>query len=98
MCGQYVMQMITAPGAPQHLAARVSGSTVSLTWLNVGGASAFVLEAGFAPGHTAIAVTLGPEGAATFTDVPPGTYYVRVRGGNEFGGGRPSAEAVVVVR
>ena len=34
---------------------------------------------------------------ATVAGVPPGRFYVRVRGGNAFGGGRPSAEAVVTV-
>lgn len=97
VCGQMSLALLTAPGAPGDLMARVEGSTVSLSWLNVGGASTFVLEAGFAPNRTALAVTLGPEGTATFTDVPAGTYYVRVRGGNKFGGGRPSSELTVVV-
>jgi hypothetical protein len=33
----------------------------------------------------------------TFGGVPSGTYYVRVRGANAFGVGRPSADNVVIV-
>jgi hypothetical protein len=89
--------VLTAPGAPRDLAAAVAGSTVLVSWTNVGGASGFVLEAGFAPGRTDLSVFLGAEPFAVFTGVPPGTYYVRVRGGNEVGGGRASAEMQVVV-
>lgn len=87
----------TAPGAPRHLTATVTGRDVSLDWRNVGGASGFVLEAGLAPGRTDVSLSLGPDSSVTIPAVPPGTYYVRVRGGNEFGGGRPSQEIRVVV-
>ncbi len=75
----------------------VSGRTVALSWVNVGAASHFVLEAGLAPGRADLSVFLGPDPRATFANVPPGTYYLRVRGGNEFGGGRPSAEVRVTI-
>ncbi len=89
--------LMTAPGAPRRLAATVTGRDVALSWQNVGGASHFVLEAGLAPGRTDLSVTLGPDSHASFASVPPGTYYLRLRGGNEFGGGRPSQEIRVVV-
>lgn len=90
--------VLTAPGAPRDLHATAAGSEVTLTWTNVGGASGFVLDVGSAPGRTDFSVFLGPDPLVTFLGVPPGTYYLRVRGGNERGGGRPSAETTLVVR
>ena len=87
----------TAPGPPRNLRASVGGRDVTLNWQNVGGASGFVLDIGFGPGRTAAQVYLGPDSRASFANVPPGTYYLRLRGGNEFGGGRPSQEIRVVV-
>jgi hypothetical protein len=97
-CGETRLTLRTAPGPPLDVRAEVRGSSVSLSWTNVGAALWFVLDAGFAPGQTALSVFHhGPEGHATFTGVPAGTYYVRVRGGNLVGGGRPSAEVAIVV-
>jgi hypothetical protein len=96
-CGPAI-QVVTAPGPPRDLRATVQGSTVDLSWVNVGDASNFVLDAGFQPGRTNLSIPLGATIRATFTGVPPGTYYVRVRGGNAIGGGRPSAEVMLVVR
>ncbi len=87
----------TAPGAPRRLRADVAGHDVTLHFENVGGASHFVLEAGFAPGRTDLSLYLGPDTPVTFLGVPSGTYYLRLRGGNEFGGSLPSEELMVVV-
>lgn len=87
----------TAPGAPRRLTAAVAGSDVTLDWVNVGAASAFAIDVGVAPGRTDASVLIGPDSTVTFVGVPRGTYYVRVRGGNEFGGGRPSSEIRLVV-
>lgn len=87
----------TAPGAPRRLRADVAGHDVALHFENVGGASHFVLEAGFAPGRTDLSIYLGPDSPVTFQGVPSGTYYLRLRGGNEFGGSLPSEELRVVV-
>jgi len=87
----------TAPGPPRNLRASVTGHVVSLAWENVGGASGFVLEAGTTPGSSAVTMWLGVDPHLTIPDVPPGTYYLRLRGGNEFGGGRPSDELRIVV-
>ena len=84
--------LYTAPGAPNNLRAAVSGRDLTLAWENIGAASGFILEAGFAPGRPALSVHLGPDSTGSFANVPPGTYYVRLRGFNEFGGGRPSNE------
>lgn len=89
--------LVTAPGRPRGVQATVSGHDVFLTWVNIGAASSFVLDVGFAPGRTDLSLFVGPEPFARFSGVPPGTYYMRLRGGNEVGGGRPSAEVVVRV-
>ena len=71
-CGP--LTLLTAPGAPRAVQAAVAGQTVRLTWINVGAASGFALDVGFAPGRTDLLMSLGPETMATFNDVPPGTY------------------------
>ena len=97
ICAALSLALLTAPGAPLNLRANVNGSTVTLSWTNVGDASGFVLDVGLAPGHTTTSVFIGPASTVTFANIPTGTYYVRVRGGNEFGGGHPSAGIAVVV-
>ena len=93
----FSMTLVTAPGAPRAFSATTMRHDVTLDWANVGAASHFVLDVGLAPDRTDLSVFLGPYSHATFTHVPPGTYYLRLRGGNEFGGGRPSQEIQVVV-
>lgn len=92
------MTLFSAPGPPRGLTADVAGHDVTLSWTNVGAASGFVIEVGFAPGRSDLHVFLGAEPRVTFASVPPGVYFVRVRGGNEVGAGRPSDEIAVVVR
>ena len=87
----------TAPGPPRSLQATVNGRDVTVDWTNVGGASGFLLEVGLAAERTDLSIALGPNSQAAFANVPSGTYYLRVRGGNEFGGGRSSPEVQVVV-
>lgn len=96
-CSALPLAVVTAPGAPQSLAAAVSGGTVALTWTNVGDASAFVLDVGLAPGRTDLTVGIGEAASLTLTGAPPGRYYLRVRGTNRFGVSRPSNEVAVVV-
>jgi glucose/arabinose dehydrogenase len=81
--------------------ATVDGDMVTISWkaADTVGVTGYQLEAGYAPGTSDAAVL--PTGAGdarlTFTDVPAGTYYVRVR---TVRGGRlegPSNEIVVVV-
>lgn len=85
------------PGASRDLSAVVNGRNVALTWTNVGAASSFLLDVGVAPGQTALTVPLSWSPQAAFAAVPPGSYFVRVRGVNAFGAGRPSAELRIVV-
>lgn len=91
------IRVATAPGAPRRLMAQATGGDVSLSWENVGGASEFVLDVGFGPGRTDTQIRLGPDSHAAFSGVPPGTYYLRLRGGNAFGSGRPSNEVPLVI-
>jgi uncharacterized protein YkwD len=87
------------PGAPINLVVQVSGSTVTLSWSAPAGAlTGFRLEAGSAPGLSdAAVVQLDNVLQFTATDVPSGTYYVRVRAIDAEGAGPPSNEVVVQV-
>lgn len=91
------VRVASPPGAPRRLRATVTGATVAFAWENVGAASQFTVDVGIAPGRTDLSIPLGPDSHWTITGAPPGTYYVRVRGANTFGGGRPSNEITVVV-
>lgn len=89
--------VLSPPGAPRDVMATVQGRDVTVTWTNVGGASAFLLDVGLAPGQTALTVPVAAQTTAAFDAVPAGTYYVRLRGTNVFGVSRPSADIRVVV-
>ena len=90
------------PGEPVNLSARVTGGRARFTWappLTGGDATGYVLAAGLAPGQTLI--TFASPGATTVYDLgltlPPGQYYFRVSGQNEFGAGAPSEDYELVV-
>jgi hypothetical protein len=81
--------------APPSLTTTVTGSTVTLSWQSgVGGGPVltYQLEAGSSPGAAdlMIAETTGTE--LSVPDVPPGQYFVRVRGSNSSGLGGASPE------
>ena len=98
-----VRVVVAAPGTPAPptaLAATVNGTTVSLSWTPPAGAiTGYVLEAGSAPGLANIVagLALGPTPSFATTNVPPGTYYVRVRAANGALVSAPSSEIVVTV-
>ncbi len=95
-----VMPAPGAPAAPTVLTAAVSGRTVSLSWTPPAGAiTGYVLEAGSAPGLANIILGLALGGAPGIVapNVPPGTYYVRVRAANGSLVSIPSNEIVVTV-
>ncbi|MGE3887093.1 MAG: carboxypeptidase regulatory-like domain-containing protein [Vicinamibacterales bacterium] len=89
------------PGAPTALAFTIVGTTVNLSWTAPvdSAPTSYVLEAGSGPGLSDL-VRQDTGSAATslaYADVPPGTYYVRVRAVNSLGAGVASNEVVVTV-
>jgi predicted phage tail protein len=98
---QIVVAAPAPPAVPTQLSAAVSGRTVQLNWAApAGGAASYVIEAGSAPGLANLAsFATGTSGTAFVTaGVPPGRYYVRVRGANNLGVGAASNEIIVTVR
>lgn len=87
------------PTAPTALAAVVTDNTVTLTWNGPAGVvNAYVLEAGSAPGLSDAANgVVGVTPSYVATNVPPGTYFVRVRALDVSGLGPPSNEIQVTV-
>jgi predicted phage tail protein len=90
------------PAAPLALAAVVANTSVFLQWShNPAGTAvtAYVLEAGSAPGQANLAsLPMSPATLSFAGAVPPGTYYVRLRAANSAGLGPPSNEVVVVTQ
>jgi matrixin len=91
-----------APGAPTNLAAAAFGSTVSLTWTapTAGGSpTAYIIEAGSAPGLSNLANFSTGNTATTFQagGVGTGIYYVRVKAANGSGTSAASNESILTV-
>src|SRR5688572_22410694 len=88
------------PGPPSGLLAEVSGNTVTLSWVPPVGSpvTAYRLQAGNAPGLTNVFDgVVGLTVRVTATNVPNGSYYVRVRAIDGTGESTPSNEVLVVV-
>jgi hypothetical protein len=90
------------PGPPLDVTSIVSGSLVTIRW-NPPGAGAtpdrYRLEVGAIRGATALTYDWNlPTTSVGFGMVPPGTYFVRVRGGNAQGFGLASADVRIDVR
>jgi hypothetical protein len=83
--------------AATSLTGSVNGSTVSLAWTSVAGATSYVLEAGSAPGLSNLLVS--DQGAATSLSAVAGngTYYIRLRAKNACGASAPSNEIALNV-
>ena len=87
------------PAAPATFTASAANRTVSLNWTLVPGSTQTIIEAGYAPGATALTIPVtAPTASAAFAGVPPGTYYVRTRGVNACGQGTTSIERTLVVQ
>ncbi|MCC6991903.1 MAG: fibronectin type III domain-containing protein [Acidobacteria bacterium] len=81
---------------PQGLTATANGAAVVISWQPLAGASAYLLEAGSAPGRSDLATV--PTAATTLAGaVPDGTYHLRVRAVSACGQGEASAEVVLRV-
>jgi uncharacterized protein YkwD len=89
----------SAPGAPSLNPPQVSGATVTLSWSpGSGGApTGYTLMASTTPGGAPIATVPVAGSSVSFTDVPNGTYHVRVTASNTQGTSAPSAEVTLTV-
>ncbi len=101
---------VSAPGVatgevvitpPSNLTRTVQGTTVLLSWGVPPGSqpTSYVIEAGSTSGASNITVfdTGSAATGLTVNNVPPGTYFVRVRGKDAAGTGPASNEVTVVV-
>ncbi len=90
------------PEPPRNLTHTLTASSLTLTWQApfFGAPTSYVIEAGTEPGLTNIAVlnTGSTATTATFSGVPPGTYYVRTRAVNALGRSVVSNERTIVVQ
>jgi hypothetical protein len=85
------------PTAPTDLTYSVNGQAATLTWTAAANApTEYVVQAGFAPGQTAAAISVGTSTTVT-ASAAPGTYYVRIVAANAEGTSAPSNEIVVVI-
>jgi hypothetical protein len=87
------------PEPPTNFSAAVSGTTVSLLWTAVPGATSYRIETGSKPGWADLGVlTATAEPALVATNVAPRVYFARIRAGNECGSGGASGEIRVDVQ
>ena len=88
------------PDAPTNLSAFMAGDKITMTWTPAPGggpANGYVVEAGSSSGSSNIA-TVNVTGASfTFSPVPNGFYFLRVRARNAAGVSLPSAEVMLIV-
>lgn len=84
----------TPPGAPRSLRVSWNGRRANFTWAapSGGGATSYVIEAGTAPGLANIGAFNVGNANSFAIDVPPGTYYLRVRAVGPTGTSAPSNE------
>jgi len=88
-----------APGAPGNLSSSVDGTTVTLTWnaSAAGTVTGYLVEASVVPAGAAVAMLPVAGTSLTVPNVPPGTYFVRVRALNGAVQSQPSNEVTVAV-
>jgi predicted nicotinamide N-methyase len=92
--------VVAAPGtaqAPLNLSS-AGESTVTFSWTPPPGSETpvgYMVEVGSDPGLSDVAAIRVGNVTSFTTDVPPGTYFVRVRAVNALGAGLPSSEVVV---
>jgi hypothetical protein len=90
-----------APGAPQNIRATVSGRTVTLSWdppTTGGSPSAYILEAGSAPGKSDISrAFVGADVTSKTGPAPPKKLFLRVKAASPSGVSPSSTEVSVTV-
>jgi hypothetical protein len=88
---------VQAPDPPTGLVASVFGVEANLSWNAAVGATAYLVEAGSAPGAADVGRQAIGNATAFRVTAPPGTYFVRVRGVNACGEGGASNEVTVTL-
>jgi hypothetical protein len=81
------------PGAVRNLRSMQKGAELFLFWLPASGATSYALQAGFAPGQTAVQFNV-PSNTLNVT-VPTGAYYARVIPTNGCGSGAATPDMLV---
>src|SRR5690606_23436140 len=90
----FVVGGVSPPGNPSGLSVSWNGTIATLAWNPGSGATTYVIEAGSTAGAADLArIVVGPATHYT-VDVPPGTFYVRVRAASSTGVSGPSNEIV----
>jgi hypothetical protein len=87
------------PDAPTNLSAFVSGSLLTMTWnppLGGGPPSGYIVEAGTASGASNVASLPVANPRFTYTPVPSGYFFLRVRSRNAAGVSVASPEVMIV--
>ncbi|HZP49300.1 MAG TPA: alkaline phosphatase family protein [Vicinamibacterales bacterium] len=93
---------VLVPSSPTGLTATVNGTSLTLSWAAPASGprpTAYVLEAGSAPGLSDLGKNSTGSTATTLTatSLPPGTFYARVRAQDSSGVSAPSNEVKVTV-
>lgn len=87
------------PAAPTTFTASAANRTVTLGWNVAAGTTNTIIEAGYAPGATALTIPIAaPAADVQYPGIPPGTYYVRTRAVSGCGVSGPSVERTLVVQ
>ncbi len=88
-----------APGAPVLNTPIVSGNTVRLSWIAGNGSAptGYTLSASVTPGGAPIQTVQLTGTAISFSDVPAGTYYLRLTATTAAGTSPPSAQVTLTV-
>jgi hypothetical protein len=90
--------LLTPPPPPTPLEFTIAGQQVDLQWRDPGDATHFMVEVGTGSGRSDLGILqVGKTTTWGVDGVPAGTYYVRVRAGNDVGPSLPSNEVVVTV-
>lgn len=96
-----VVNGVSPPGTPQHLLASVTAGQLLVTWQppsDGGRPAAYRLEAGRSYLDADIAaLDLGNTTAFSYSNIPPGNYFLRVRAANAAGIGEASNEVLLRV-